>query len=190
MLVKIFLMFCVATTAFAFVKQDEKSEFIHAVLGSVTNVGREISNVITDDPDKLSVDLNKMYSKYEFASKVNDVKNMFKDQVRKNADSVYNFVKKMDEELETSFKKKADMIKKDDPVLAEKLNKIYDLTCQINRLYEDIVKYVLDPEKVSNFFDKVKDSLEPVERKMVEVVKKLEAMAIERLPSKSKKRLN
>jgi len=59
-------------------------------------------------------------------------------------------------------------------VLAEKLTKFYDKSCDLDRISEDIIKYVLDADKFSGAFDKAKAALRPVEHKLAESIKKFE----------------
>lgn len=55
--------------------------------------------------------------------------------------------------------------------MGEKLTKYNEKKAELNRISEDIIKYVLDADKI---VDKAKTSLKPLERKAVEVVKKVE----------------
>ncbi|XP_050428130.1 uncharacterized protein LOC126838067 [Adelges cooleyi] len=187
MLAKIVFVLCLTTAAFAFSKDEhEQHELINSVLGSVTNVGKEFSKLVSDDPDKYSVDLNSLYKKYELASKAEQAKSFLQSQFKRGAEYTNEYLKKFDEESEDQFKKSVDLIKSNDPVLGEKLNKFYEKSCEVDRLVEDIVKYVLDPEKISTSIDKVRSSLHPLEHKLIEAVKKIETLIIEHLPSKKK----
>jgi len=58
--------------------------------------------------------------------------------------------------------------------LGEKLMKFYDKSCELDRITEDIVKYVLDADKVNGAVEKVKAALHPIEHKLAESVKKFE----------------
>lgn len=72
------------------------------------------------------------------------------------------------------MKKGIEIIKKEDPVLGEKLNKFYEKSCELDRISEDIVKYILDADKIQGYLEKTKTSLHPYEQKVVEIVKKFE----------------
>lgn len=94
------------------------------------------------------------------------------------AEFVNDAIKKGDIESEESLKKNIEIIKREDSVLAEKLNKFYEKTCEIDRITEDILKYILDADKVSTVLEKVKNSLHPLEHKVVEAIKKIEVSNI------------
>lgn len=85
-----------------------------------------------------------------------------------------DYVKKIDIEAEDQLKKSIDIIKKEDSVLAEKLTKFYDKSCDLDRISEDIIKYVLDADKLSSSFDKAKSALHPIEHKLADSIKKFE----------------
>lgn len=82
--------------------------------------------------------------------------------------------KKFNVETEGYLKKFNDEIKKEDAVLAEKLTKFHDKSSDLDRITEDIVKYVLDPERVNKTYEKAKVSLAPLEHKLAETIKKFE----------------
>jgi len=64
--------------------------------------------------------------------------------------------------------------------------KFYDKSCELDRITEDIVKYVLDADKVNGAVEKVKAALHPIEHKLAESVKKFETIIVEHLPKKGK----
>lgn len=84
------------------------------------------------------------------------------------------YLKLGDIKTEEELKKSVDIIKKEDPVLGEKLHKFYEKTVELDRISEDIVKYVLDADKISGLYDKTKASLKPLEQKVADIVKKFE----------------
>lgn len=90
------------------------------------------------------------------------------------ADYSNQYFKKFNIETEESLKKSIEVIKKEDSVLGDKLNKFYEKTCDVDRIAEDIVKYVLDTDRVTVAFDKVKAALNPLEHKLVDSIKKFE----------------
>jgi len=83
-------------------------------------------------------------------------------------------LKKVDIESEDYLKKNIEIIKKEDPVLGEKLTKFYEKTCDVDRIAEDIIKYVLDVDRVNGALDHAKGVLHPLEHKLVEAIKKFE----------------
>lgn len=90
---------------------------------------------------------------------------------------VYNEnFKKVNIESEEGLKKVIEELKKEDPVLAEKLTKFYDKSCDLDRITEDIVKYILDPERINKSYEKAKASLAPLEHKLAETIKKFEVI--------------
>lgn len=84
------------------------------------------------------------------------------------------YTKKANIEGEEQLKKSIDIIKKEDSVLGDKLTKFYDKSCDLDRISEDIIKYVLDADKLSGAFDKAKAALHPIEHKLVDSIKKFE----------------
>lgn len=84
------------------------------------------------------------------------------------------YFKKLDIESEDQMKKSIEIIKKEDSVLGEKLMKFYDKQCDLDRISEDIIKYVVDVDKINNLFEKSKSSLGPLEHKAAEAIKKFE----------------
>ncbi|XP_050536054.1 uncharacterized protein LOC126902630 isoform X2 [Daktulosphaira vitifoliae] len=175
MFLKIGFVICFASVAFGFPKSDDQNELVHTVLNSMSNVGRELSKVISDDSDKYSVDFNGLYKKYEVDNKAEDAKKFLQNQFKTGTEAFNQQIKNIDMTYENELKKISDMIKKDDPALGEKFNKYYDLTCQLDRLTEDIIKHTLSSEKMTSTFEKVKkDAFEPMQRKLIESIKKLE----------------
>jgi len=85
-----------------------------------------------------------------------------------------DYVKKIDIEGEEQLKKSIDIIKKEDSVLGDKLTKFYEKSCELDRLSEDIIKYVLDADKVNGALDKAKSALRPIEHKLADSIKKFE----------------
>lgn len=83
-------------------------------------------------------------------------------------------MKKADIASEEQLKKCVEKIKKDDPVLAEKLNKFYEKSCDLDRISEDIVKYLLDEDRINNSFEKFRGIINPFIHKAAEGVKKFE----------------
>lgn len=59
-------------------------------------------------------------------------------------------------------------------MLGDKLTKFYDKSCELDRLSEDIIKYVLDADKVIGALDKAKAALRPIEHKLADSIKKFE----------------
>lgn len=72
------------------------------------------------------------------------------------------------------MKEAVEIIKKEDSVLGEKLWKFYEKQCELDRISEDVIKYVLDADKINNLLEKVKSVLGPLEHKAAEMIKKLE----------------
>jgi len=87
-------------------------------------------------------------------------------------------LKKIDVESEDYLKKNIEIIKKEDPVLGEKFTKFYEKTCDVDRIAEDIVKYVLDVDRVNGALEQAKNVLHPLEHKLVEAIKKFEVSDI------------
>lgn len=59
-------------------------------------------------------------------------------------------------------------------MLGEKLTKFYEKSCELDRISEDVIKYVLDADRVNGALDKAKNALRPIEHKMAESIKKFE----------------
>lgn len=59
-------------------------------------------------------------------------------------------------------------------MLGDKLTKFYEKSCDLDRISEDIIKYVLDADKFSGAADKAKATLRPIEHKLAESIKKFE----------------
>lgn len=85
-----------------------------------------------------------------------------------------DYLKKTNVASEEQIKKFIDGIKKEDPVLGEKFNKYYDKTCDLDRISEDIVKYLLDADKLNGAFEKYRAAINPIIHKATETVKKIE----------------
>lgn len=64
--------------------QDEQDELVHQVLGTGTVLMKEFSKLVADDPDKLSLDLNSVYKKYEVAAKADQARSYLQSQVKFN----------------------------------------------------------------------------------------------------------
>ncbi|XP_022165539.1 uncharacterized protein LOC111030389 [Myzus persicae] len=187
MLAKIFLVVFLTTSVVTLAKDDHESELVNSVLGTGTVLMREASKYVTDDSDKYSLDLNALYKKYEIAAKAEQARNFLHSQIKRSFEITNEYVKKMDIEGEEQLKKSIDIIKKEDSVLGEKLTKFYDKSCDLDRLSEDIIKYVLDADKFSGAFDKAKAALRPIEHKLADSIKKFETVVLEHLPKKGKK---
>lgn len=74
--------------------QDQEYELINTALGAGTNIMRELSKAVADNPDKYSFDLNHLYKKYEIASKAEQAKSFIQTQVKKKkkiVDFMYYF---------------------------------------------------------------------------------------------------
>lgn len=95
-------------------------------------------------------------------------------QFKRGVELTNEYLKKGDIKSEEELKKSVEIIKKEDPVLGEKLYKFYEKTVELDRISEDIVKYVLDADKINGYLEKSKASLQPLEQKVVEIVKKFE----------------
>lgn len=95
-------------------------------------------------------------------------------QYKKGADLANDYIKKADIESEEQLKKSIEIIKKEDPVLAEKLNKLYEKTCDLDRISEDIIKYLIDSDRINGALEKAKTTFRPLEHKLVEAIKKFE----------------
>jgi len=85
-----------------------------------------------------------------------------------------DYTKKFNIEGEEQLKKSIDIIKKEDSVLGDKLTKFYDKSCELDRISEDIIKYVLDADKFVGALDKAKSALRPIEHKLADSIKKFE----------------
>lgn len=83
-------------------------------------------------------------------------------------------MKKTDIETEEQLKKYIDIIKKEDAVLADKLTKFNEKSTELDRITEDIVKYLLDTDKLNVAIEKVKAVIHPIEHKIAESIKKFE----------------
>lgn len=83
-------------------------------------------------------------------------------------------MKKADIESEDQLKKYIEIVKKEDSVFAEKLNKFYEKSCELDRISEDILKYILDVDKLNGALNKFRSALHPLEHKLIDSVKKFE----------------
>lgn len=83
-------------------------------------------------------------------------------------------MKKSDIESEEQLKRLIELMKKEDPLLAEKLTKFYEKSCDLDRISEDIIKYLSDVDKVNSAIEKFKSLLHPVEHKLTENIKRFE----------------
>lgn len=95
-------------------------------------------------------------------------------QYKRGAEIANEYIKKADVETEDQLKKSIEIIKKEDSVLGEKLNKFYEKTCEVDRISEDIIKYTLDSERVNSVLEKVRSALHPLEHKVADAIKKIE----------------
>lgn len=95
-------------------------------------------------------------------------------QFKRGIESTHEYIKKSNFEEVDDFKDFIKLIEGEDPVLAEKLTKFNEKTDELNKITEDIYKYELDADKIIGYYDKAKTSLKPLERKVVEIVKKFE----------------
>lgn len=93
---------------------------------------------------------------------------------KKGAEITNEYFKKSNIEGAEQMKKSLEYIKKEDPVLADKLAKFTEKSIEIDRITEDIVKYLLDSEKVIHTAEKIKSVLHPLEHKLAESIKKFE----------------
>lgn len=59
-------------------------------------------------------------------------------------------------------------------MLGEKLNKFYEKSCDMDRLSEEIVKYILSADKVNGAIEKARGALRPLEHRLAESLKKFE----------------
>lgn len=94
--------------------------------------------------------------------------------MKKGAELTNEYIRKGNIESEDQLKKAVDIIKKEDPVLGEKLSKFYDKSCDLDRLSEEIVKYVLDADKINGTIEKARGALRPLEHRLAESLKKFE----------------
>ncbi|XP_060878796.1 uncharacterized protein LOC132951097 [Metopolophium dirhodum] len=185
MLAKIFLVVFLTTGVMTFAKDE--NELVSSALGTGTTFMKEASKYIADDPDKYSVDLNALYKKYEIGAKAEQARNMLQAQIKKSFEMTNDYVKKLNIDGEEHLKKSIDIIKKEDSVLGDKLTKFYDKSCELDRISEDIIKYVLDADKFNGALDKAKSALRPIEHKLADSIKKFETIVLEHLPKKGKK---
>jgi len=186
MLSKTVLVFFLATLAVSLAKEDHENELINTALGSGTNLMREFSKIVADDADKYSLDLNSLYKKYEIPAKASQAKSYLQSQYKRGVEFTNDYLKQIDLESEEELKKAVDIIKKEDAVLGDKLTKFYEKSCDLDRIFEDIVKYVLDADRVNGVLEKARTALRPMEHKLSETLKKLETVIVEHLPKKGK----
>lgn len=183
MLAKIVLV-CFLMTGVSLAK-DDHDELLNTVLGSGTNMFREFSKLTMDD-DRFALDLNALYKKYEIASKADQVRSVLQTTLKRGAELTNEYIRKGNIESEDQLKKTVDIIKKEDSVLGEKLSKFYEKSCDLDRLSEEIIKYVLDADKINGAIEKARGALRPLEHRMAESLKKFETIVIEHLPKKGK----
>jgi len=186
MLSKIVLVVVLATLSVSLAKDEHNNELINAALGTGTNLLREFSKIVTDDAEKYSIDLNSLYKKYEISAKADQAKSFLQTQYKKGAEITNEYLKKADIESEEEMKKAIEIIKREDPVLGDKLTKFYEKSVDLDRIAEDIVKYVLDADRVNGALEKAKAALHPLEHKLIDAVKKFETIVLEHLPKKGK----
>jgi len=173
------------TGVMSFPKDDHDNELLNTILGSGTNMLKEFSRLTTDD-DRFAYDLNALFKKYEIANKAEQARSFMQTQFKRGAELTNEYIKKADIESEDQLKKSIDIIKKEDSILGDKLTKFYEKSCDLDRVSEDIIKYVLDADKISGAYEKAKTALRPLEHKLAESVKKFEAIVLEHLPKKGK----
>lgn len=94
--------------------------------------------------------------------------------MKRGVEIANEYIKKGNIESEDQLKKTVDIVKKEDPVLGDKLTKFYEKSCDLDRLSEEIVKYILDADKINGAFDKARGALRPLEHRLAESVKKFE----------------
>jgi len=186
MLSKTILVVFLATLSVSLAKDEQANELVNTVLGTGTNLLREFSKIVTNDADKYSLDLNSLYKKYEISAKADQAKSFLQTQYKRGAELTNEYLKKADIESEEELKKTIEIIKKEDPVLGEKLTKFYEKSVDLDRIAEDIVKYVLDADRINGALEKAKTALHPLEHKLVDAVKKFETIVLEHLPKKGK----
>jgi len=165
--------------------KDDHDELLNTVLGSGTNMLREFSKLTTDD-DRFALDLNALYKKYEIEAKADQARNLLQNTFKKGAELTNEYLRKTNIEGEDQLKKTAEIIKKEDPVLGEKLTKFYEKSCDMDRLSEEIVKYILSADKVNGAIEKARGALRPLEHRLAESLKKFETIVLEHLPKKGK----
>jgi len=94
--------------------------------------------------------------------------------LKRGTELANEYIRKSNIEGEEQLKKTVDIIKKEDPVLGEKLNKFYEKSCEVDRLSEEIAKYVLSAEKVNGALEKARGALRPLEHRLAESLRKFE----------------
>jgi len=92
MLAKLILVLSLATLAMSFAK--EENELLDTSLNTGTNLLREFSKLVAEDPDKYSVDLKSLYKKYEIADKTEQAKSYLQSQFKKGAELTNEYLKK------------------------------------------------------------------------------------------------
>uniref|UniRef100_A0A2S2PLM0 Uncharacterized protein n=1 Tax=Schizaphis graminum TaxID=13262 RepID=A0A2S2PLM0_SCHGA len=185
MLAKIIFVCFLMTGVMSLPKDDHDTELLNTILGSGTNMLKEFSRLTTDD-DRFALDLNALYKKYEIASKADQARSFLQTQFKRGAELTNEYIKKADIESEDQLKKSIDIIKKEDSVLGDKLTKFYEKSCDLDRISEDIIKYVLDADKINGAYEKARTALRPLEHKLSESLKKFETIVLEHLPKKGK----
>lgn len=94
--------------------------------------------------------------------------------MKRGTELTNEYIRKGNIESEDQLKKTVDIIKKEDSVLGEKLSKFYEKSCDLDRLSEEIIKYVLNADKINGSIEKARSALLPIEHKLAESVKKFE----------------
>ncbi|XP_025423310.1 uncharacterized protein LOC112692747 isoform X2 [Sipha flava] len=185
MFTKTFLFVLLATLSMSLAK-DDQHELVNQILSTGTVLTKEFSKLVADSPDKLSVDFNNLYKKLEVDAKAEQAKSFLQTQFKKAAESYNESLKKTDAMSQENLKKTIDIIKKEDPILGEKLYKFYEKTCEMDKISEDIVKYILDVDKITGALDKYRSSISPFIHKATEGIKKFETFVVEHIPKKDK----
>lgn len=90
------------------------------------------------------------------------------------AESINDNLKKSNIQGAEELKKFAETIKAQDPVLGDKLLEFNKKSSEMDKITEDIVKYVLETERINGAAEKLRESLHPIEHKLAESIKKFE----------------
>ncbi|VVC30770.1 Hypothetical protein CINCED_3A021011 [Cinara cedri] len=179
MLAKIVLVIFLATITVSFAKNDDN--VVNVALNSGSHIINHILNQDSDEQEKYIVDLNSYYKKYDIDSKLENVKSHFKTQFKKGLQHNSDLFNRVNIETEKSLKRSIDVIKKQDALLGEKLNKFYELTCQTNRVSEEIANYVSNPERIHGEIEKLNVLLRPYEQKVIDFIKSAEGSILKKL---------
>ncbi|VVC30772.1 Hypothetical protein CINCED_3A021717 [Cinara cedri] len=184
MLAKTFLVVFLAIIAVSIAKGDEN--VINVALDSGSHILKAILKSVSDDGEKYALDFNSLYKKYEIDTKAEQAKSFLESQYKIGSGLTNEYFKKINVEGEENLKKSIAEVKKHDTVLADKLYKFYEKSCESDRLAEEIFKYVSDSDRVNGALEKVKSSLSPLEDKIIDFIKKFEGIVLEHTPKKGK----